>query len=266
MDIGSTLRSAREQQGRSLDQLAATTKISTATLRAIETNQIQHLPGGIFLRGFLRAYAREVRLDPETIVAEYVAQFEPQPTRVGAGAAADPAGKDLPVDAAAPTVAELVSRDVSIRSVLLTGGLALGLLAYMTLRVGSPTVPAADRSVPTPAVVAASNPETGTAGQRDAAAASSIGSSEAPRVEIHATGPCWISVTVDGQRVFQKLMQSGDIETLDISHGADVRIGDPATFSFFINGEAGRPLGVRGVPTTVHVDRDNYKNFLSRGE
>jgi len=277
MDIGATLRGAREQAGRSLDQLVAATKISAATLRAIEANQLEHLPRGIFLRGFLRAYAREVGLDPEPIIAALVEQFEPPPARVASGTAAEPVGKDLAADGESVTkVRGGVSRDAPLRGAVIGAALAVALLAYMTQRDAGTTSPAgATHRVPNPSVVAASGLETGTAGQRNAPAASSIGRAqtpgfdvgrgETPRVEIHATGPCWVSATVDGQRVIHRLMQAGEIEQLDISRGADVLIGDPATFTMLIDGEASRPLGRPAVPTTVHIDRDNYKSFSSRG-
>src|SRR5262245_54300369 len=76
MDMGESLRMAREQQGLSLEVISQRTKINTEKLRAIEENDIQRLPSGIFLRGFLRAYAREVGLDVEDTVNRYLAQFE----------------------------------------------------------------------------------------------------------------------------------------------------------------------------------------------
>ncbi len=77
MDVGGALRDAREQRGLSLDQLARVTKIRVTTLQAIETNRREKLPEVIYLRGFVRAYAREVGLDPADTVTEYLDQFEP---------------------------------------------------------------------------------------------------------------------------------------------------------------------------------------------
>ena len=74
MDVGAELREARERRGISLEELARITKIGVATLRALERNQVDHLPGGIFLRGFLRAYARQVELDQEDTVRRYLAR------------------------------------------------------------------------------------------------------------------------------------------------------------------------------------------------
>ncbi len=53
------------------------TKIRIGMLQAIEANQRQKLPEAIFLRGFVRAYAREVGLHPEDTVRRYLGQFEP---------------------------------------------------------------------------------------------------------------------------------------------------------------------------------------------
>ena len=74
-DFGGKLRQARERRGISLRQIAATTKISVAALEALERNDISRLPGGIFSRAFVRAYASEIGLDPEQTVRDFIARF-----------------------------------------------------------------------------------------------------------------------------------------------------------------------------------------------
>src|SRR4051794_626644 len=74
-DFGMKLRDARERKGVSLRQIANRTKISIAALEALEKNDISRLPGGIFSRAFVRSYAAEVGLDPETTIQEFIAQF-----------------------------------------------------------------------------------------------------------------------------------------------------------------------------------------------
>src|SRR5947207_4352843 len=73
--FGSRLRAARERRGVSLRQIANATKISVGVLEALERNEIARLPGGIFSRAFVRSYAMEVGLDPETTIREFIAQF-----------------------------------------------------------------------------------------------------------------------------------------------------------------------------------------------
>jgi cytoskeletal protein RodZ len=74
-DIGSKLRAARERRGMSLRQIADRTKIAVAVLEALERNDISRLPGGIFSRAFVRSYAQEVGLDPETTIQDFIVQF-----------------------------------------------------------------------------------------------------------------------------------------------------------------------------------------------
>ena len=80
VDFGTFLRQAREKRGVSLQQVAATTKISARVLDALERNDPRKLPGGIFSRAFVRSYAREVGLDPEVAVEQFVAAFPEQAT------------------------------------------------------------------------------------------------------------------------------------------------------------------------------------------
>src|SRR5216110_132713 len=74
-DFGSKLREARERRGVSLRQIANATKISVGVLEALERNDISKLPGGIFGRAFVRSYAIEVGLDPETTIQSFITQF-----------------------------------------------------------------------------------------------------------------------------------------------------------------------------------------------
>lgn len=64
-DFGLALRTTREAAGRSLREVADVTKLGMRTLEALERNQIERLPPGIFRRAVVRAYAKEVGLDPE---------------------------------------------------------------------------------------------------------------------------------------------------------------------------------------------------------
>src|SRR6202040_2454234 len=71
--FGEKLRQQREQRGISLDAISTVTKISPRMLRAIEDEHFDQLPGGVFNKGFVRAYARQVGLDEEEAVSDYLA-------------------------------------------------------------------------------------------------------------------------------------------------------------------------------------------------
>jgi cytoskeleton protein RodZ len=83
MDFGGWLRDARERRGLSLRQISATTRVSVHALEALEQNDVGRLPGGIFARAFVRAYAGQVGLDPEEAVREFVQRFPDESVTVG---------------------------------------------------------------------------------------------------------------------------------------------------------------------------------------
>ncbi len=70
--FGDHLRREREMRGISLDEIATATKISSRNLRALEEEKFNQLPGGIFNKGFVRAYAKFLGIDEDQMVAEYV--------------------------------------------------------------------------------------------------------------------------------------------------------------------------------------------------
>lgn len=71
--FGDRLRREREMRGVSLDDIAEATKIGTRSLRALEEEHFELLPGGIFNKGFVRAYAKYLGLNEDAAVADYLA-------------------------------------------------------------------------------------------------------------------------------------------------------------------------------------------------
>jgi cytoskeletal protein RodZ len=67
LDLGSRLRAARHQRGYSLHYIATVTKIPLIWLYAIERNNFDRLPGGLFGRAYVRAFAAEVGVDPDPL-------------------------------------------------------------------------------------------------------------------------------------------------------------------------------------------------------
>ena len=64
-----------KRSGVSLREIAPATKISVTALEALERNDFARLPGGIFSRSFVRAYATAVGLDPDETVHEFLAEL-----------------------------------------------------------------------------------------------------------------------------------------------------------------------------------------------
>ena len=70
--FGEDLRKAREARGMALDVIVQATKISARHLRAIEQEQFEQLPGGLFNKSIVRGYARTVGLSEEEWVHRYL--------------------------------------------------------------------------------------------------------------------------------------------------------------------------------------------------
>lgn len=70
--FGERLRREREMRGITLDEIAAATKIGTRNLKALEDEEFGKLPGGIFNKGFVRAYAKFLGINEEQAVADFL--------------------------------------------------------------------------------------------------------------------------------------------------------------------------------------------------
>jgi len=234
-DFGGKLRQARERRGISLRQIAAITKISAAALEGLERNDISKLPGGIFSRAFVRSYAAEIGLNPEETVREFLARFSQEP----------------PVSAEA-LAAEVPERERSYRQQQRTAARTLTIagVACVLLAVGAYVV-LRHRGKQTPTTSgAASAPDPPTA-----AAAASASARQAPtgsvNLDIHPTSDCWVSLTVDGKKLFARVMKPGERESHAIEREAILEIGDAGAFAYSVDGRPGRPVGDRGESKTL---------------
>lgn len=71
--VGTTLRQRREKKRMVLAEVSRVTRIPVTTLESIEQDHFDDLPGDVFVKGFLKSYARTLGLHPEDIVARYSA-------------------------------------------------------------------------------------------------------------------------------------------------------------------------------------------------
>ncbi|MHB8410571.1 MAG: RodZ domain-containing protein [Candidatus Acidiferrales bacterium] len=73
------MKREREMRGVSLEEISAATRISVRFLEALESEQWERLPGGIFNRGFIRSVAKFLGLDEDGLVAEYAMETHERP-------------------------------------------------------------------------------------------------------------------------------------------------------------------------------------------
>lgn len=71
--IGKYLKKRREARAMSVEEIARATRIPVASIERLENDRFDDLPGEVFVRGFLKAYARAVTLPVEDVLARYTA-------------------------------------------------------------------------------------------------------------------------------------------------------------------------------------------------
>ena len=107
VSFGENLKRERETRGISLQEISEHTKIGVRQLKAIEDEQLDHLPGGIFNKSFVRQYARYLGLDEDQIIAEYLQSLGAAPEAPTATANVSPEEKSLPTAAGYPRLLSL---------------------------------------------------------------------------------------------------------------------------------------------------------------
>ncbi len=119
--FGARLKREREKRKITLDDISVATKIAPRFLVALESDQFDQLPGGIFNKGFVRSYASHLGLDENQTIADFVA-------------ASAPVVPEAPVEEA-PVLASLADHvpKSRIKSKTATDGLPWGMFALALL-------------------------------------------------------------------------------------------------------------------------------------
>jgi len=266
MDVGAQLRRAREERDLSLSDLSQITKIRVVLLKALENNETSTISGDFYTRGFLRAYAAAVGLNPKEIVRECLAQqAEIQLGSTGGARQAEEGG-------AGQGRAE--GQRASRARVLLGAGVAAVALILYVLWFGR----AGRTSIPAPPLDS-SKPSVATAGTKEPLREPALAGADAETssnsavdaamgfttltLQIRAHKECWLAASADGQRVAYRLMPAGDQETIRAQDGISLGLGSAGALTMFLNGAPVRSLGKIGEVVNVRMTGENYRSFLS---
>jgi cytoskeleton protein RodZ len=279
--FGGRLREARERRGISLRQIANATKIAVGVLEGLERNDISRLPGGIFGRAFVRSYAVEVGLDPERTIQEFITQF-PQDSVV----AGHPTSARVDVHVAAQNKDRRVP---AVFLVLLVGIMVAGwavyfgawrtLASYAAAFLTAQRTPASTPPQPPPIAPAAA-PDRSAAESRapigDVAAASpepiplpvapqpsTGGAEDRLTVRLSVSRPCWVSAMVDGRKAIERLLQTGENQTINVRREIVLTAADAGAVALTLNGESAKPLGQAGEVVTARLSLANFRDFLT---
>ena len=256
--VGSRLRKAREARGLSLHEIAAVTKISIAALEALERDDYTRLPGGIFGRSFVKAYALQVGLDPEQIVTAFAADL----TRAEGEAAKRKVVPEVTADDRAflerqQRAIRLVRQVSAVAAVLIVAG--LGWWAYKRWS------PPPDMPTMTPVTVKA--PPEATTAPPPAETSAAPAQPPAPEnlsIQFEFSADCWVRVAADGQVVLERVIKAGEKHSFTADHEVALNVGNAGAFTWTLNGKPARSLGPTGVTRAVRITRENVDSFLQR--
>ncbi len=175
VEIGSTLRAARMQIGRSLDVASHQTRIPRKYLEALETNRFEEFAAMAYLRGFLKSYCDYLEVEFEPLWEGIVPQPPPAPP--------PPPAENFPAAEAGPSQGIWLLR-ISLPAAILIGFLIWKLPGKAPVESSPkpPTAPRALRPLTTPAE---------------------------PELEIFFLAETWLSLKVDGESRFKGRVPKG---------------------------------------------------------
>lgn len=277
MTFGERLREQRERQKISLHTIAHATNISVRFLDAIEKNQFDKLPGGIFTRGFLRSYAIQVGLDPDATVEQFLADVpgakedsgdDAQRTRDGAGLGGWIAA-GLGVLAIIIVLVYLFTPERFERSAS-DDASPPGRGDRSPSRpppMGSLASSGKDRSPSGPRPM---NPTASSSAQGQPAAgrdrppsgpSPAVAPAAALQLLIMPTARCWVQVHADGQVRLAREVTAGERVFIDASERLQIVVGDAGAFRYELNGQSGRLLGKNGEVVRVSIQPTTVAQF-----
>ncbi len=276
-------------RGVTLEEISAATKISVRFLQSIENEEFSRLPGGIFSRSFVRAYARYLGLEEDPLLEEYqlaaksrnevdLTQFSPPRTYSRQERRSHP-----------------VLWAAIVAVVLLAAGIALWRHSHRPLHVPSPVAAEAPASMglanqpasqkaPTAAVPRDSKPVAATRSTAKATganalpgvlAATSPAAPPAPKLpaitdydgklvlQIATTERSWVAVDADGKMLMQGIMNPNEVKTFEADNSFDVLTGNAQGVILTLNGQTFKPLGRQGEVKQVHLTWDSLKKQTS---
>jgi cytoskeleton protein RodZ len=250
--FGETLKREREMRGVSLHEISTATRISTRFLEALENEQWERLPGGVFNRGFVRSVAHFLGLDEEKLLAEYAAVTDDHPT-VAVWADRAPVKPQRRWRALAAAVLLLVAAGAIGWAFWQNPEIFAGIqTVYAPARDATPTAPPARDAQP----AAPAGDPADASGQTAAAA-----SSEALELKIFASRGTTLTVILDGKKAFEGRFARGEQQQYKAASRIEISTGDSHALFVELNGLTVPPLGGPGAPGQITLTHEDLKKM-----
>src|SRR5579875_910427 len=258
--LGEEFRSAREARGLSLSEVSEQIHIRSVYLNAIENDDWPSIGAPVYVRGFLRTYARFLGLDAEGAVERFNRTIPPERHAPAAAAVTSVGGVEDERAGVSPWAIVSV-----LVAAILVGfvGFEWWTYAHGTSENAVATAPQATAAATAPAGPVQPGSVAGGSGTAAPDAASSASPPPSPlasaaaslhhQLAIRLTERSWLRVTVDGKTQLEGIYPFGTARTV---HGsvADVRAGNAGGVQVVVDGRPAPPLGASG-----DVDEHRYK-------
>jgi cytoskeletal protein RodZ len=232
--------------------MAHRTRVQPRILTAIEENDLRSIPPKPFGRGFVRAYAREVGLDPERAVHDYFGQFP--------SATPEPAPKRTDYEPPQGSSWVVPATGIAVLVVLiawgLRGGDAATEVAATSEAIGT-TGSAAVTAAREASSAAAATPAPTPASAPPAPSAAPQATPGEVNVVLTVNAPTWITASTDGKRAIYRVLQPGSREQLTAAKEISVLTGNAGGVELTINGRSAGPMGMSGQVRSVRINPTN---------
>ena len=289
--LGEELRQKREQRGVTLGEISEATRIGTRFLKAIETDSFSILPGGIFTRSFIRAYAKYVGMNEDEAIALYLQQVNPPaPDQPAAPEEPAPAAtkRSTPTLVAAaprakgepsprrfePVAYRQAASRISWPTIVIGGGIVvfvvlIVLAVVKQLNKGgqesesqATSVPQKNAPAQPPPQNAAPRPSPSTETQQPPAQSPS-GTTLVVKLEA-ATGDSWIRYQIDDAKPTTLILKQGQSQDLPPAQTqVALSYGNRMTLKLKINNrDANFPPDTPKFASQVIISRDNFQTYF----
>lgn len=262
--LGQRFRAAREARGLSLPEVAEQVRIRAVYLAAIEDEDWNAIGAPVYIRGFLRTYARFLGLDAEEMVAEFnLGEGERGAIVPARGDIADieraggRRGLQLsPLIWIASLVAIVLVAFVVYNELTLPKHPgAVGFLATPMPATPMPTMPTATASLPaaSPTAMASGSSLPSTSPSPAASTAPGLAALPSPSpgqpeaLALRLTGLCWLRVSADGKVVVEGTFPAGTTRTFT-GRSVTVLVGNAGAADLVLDG---KDIGTMGGPGQV---------------
>jgi cytoskeleton protein RodZ len=276
------LKREREQRKITLDEIALSTKIGTRFLTALEEEQFDQLPGGIFNKGFVKAYARHLGINEDQAVADYVSASQttlPEPSPEESPELAVMARRVPEIDAS--PVTGLPWGLFAIALLLVAFGLAIWGFYSRDKSARPDPVPATvdvKSSTPAPENIAqavpsrAAAPELGNASAasptQPAAHETSSPASLSPDaasnpgaflIQIKAREEAWVAISADGREIMQDTLSASEQKSIGAREEVVIRTGNAGALDISFNGKKLPSQGAHNQVKTLTFDPNGQR-------